>query len=315
MRYKHFQNANIDVSELAVGTWAIGGANYGPVVRDDSIKAIRKMIDCGVNLIDTAPVYGNGAAEMIVGEAIQGISRDKFLISTKAGLVPDYHTKGMLKVATYKNIMREVYSSLLNLKTDYIDFYFVHWPDVNTPIVETMTAMNELKKDGVIRYIGVSNFSEEQICEAEKHAQIDVQQPPFSMVNRTFMDLIKWGFDKGISSMTYGSLGAGILSGSVRTMPNLKPNDLRLTFYDFYREPKFSRIMDFLKVMDQIAAEHDVPTAQVAINWSTQKDYVGTALVGVRNEQEAWENCSAFDWKLSDDELELLDRELEAREI
>ena len=113
------------------------------------------------------------------------------------------------------------------------------------------------------------------------------------MVNRTFVDLMKWGAAKGIDSMTYGSLGSGILSGAIRTLPDFAPNDLRLTFYDFFKEPKFSKIMELLKVMDQIAESHKKPVAQVAVNWSTQKDYVGTALVGVRNEQEARENCAA----------------------
>jgi aryl-alcohol dehydrogenase-like predicted oxidoreductase len=315
MRYKKFKNAGVDISALGVGTWAIGGQNYGDVILNDSIKAIHKMIDKGVNLIDTAPVYGNGYSEMVVGQALKDIARDKIYISTKAGLITDYHTKGIRKVNTYKNIMREIQSSLLNLHTDYIDFYFVHWPDVTTPIAETMAALNELKKDGVIRFIGVSNFSVEQIQEAQKYAVIDVQQPPYSMVKREFEGLIKWGYEKGISSMTYGSLGSGILSGTIRTLPEFDKNDLRVTFYDFFTEPKFSKIMGVLQIMDEIALAHKTTVAQVAINWSTQKEFVGTALIGVRNEKEAEENCSAFDWQLSDDEIKFLDNELDKRGI
>ena len=169
MRYKQFKNAGVEVSSLAVGTWAIGGQNYGAVDRNDSIKAIRTMLDCGVNLIDTAPCYGNGSSEKIVGEAIQGLKRDEILISTKFGLITDVYSGGYKKCATYQNTMREVESSLMNLGTDYIDFYFVHWPDVNTPIDETMAALANLKKQGKIRFVGVSNFSEEQIEEAEKY--------------------------------------------------------------------------------------------------------------------------------------------------
>jgi aryl-alcohol dehydrogenase-like predicted oxidoreductase len=273
------------------------------------------MIDNGVNLIDTAPVYGNGYSEMVVGQALKNVARDKIYLSTKVGLITDYHTKGILKVNTYKNIMREIQSSLLNLHTDYIDFYFVHWPDVTTPIAETMTALNELKKDGIIRFIGVSNFSVEQIQEAQKYAAIDVQQPPYSMVKREFEELIKWGYGKGISSMTYGSLGSGILSGTIRVLPEFDKKDLRVTFYDFFTEPKFSKIMDILQIMDKIALSHKKTVAQVAINWSTQKEFVGTALIGVRNEKEVEENCSAFDWQLSDDEIKLLDNELNKRGI
>lgn len=315
MRYKQFRNAGVSVSALAVGTWAIGGQKYGQVNREDSIRAIRTMIDHGVNLVDTAPCYGNGASEKIVGEALKGIPRDKILISTKFGLITDVYSGDYVKHASYKSVMREVESSLMNLETDYLDFYYVHWPDVLTPIDETMAALNTLKKQGKIRFIGVSNFSCEQIEAAEQYAQIDVQQPPYSMVNQKFTDLMKWGYEKGIDSMTYGSLGSGILTGAIRTLPEFEPGDMRLTFYDFFAEPVFSKIMEFLKTMDEIAAAHGVPVAQVALNWSTQKDFVGTALCGVRNERETLENCSAFEWSLSEDEITALDQELARLEI
>ena len=312
MRYKHFKNADVKVSCLAVGTWAIGGKNYGPVDREGSIRAIRRMVDLGVNLIDTAPCYGNGTAEKIVGEAIRTIPRDKILLSTKFGLVPDVFKGDFRKEATYKNAMREVESSLMNLDTDYIDFYFVHWPDVNTPICETMSALADLKRMGKIRYVGVSNFTQEQIEEAEKYLTVDVQQPPFSMVERQYEQLMSWGASRGIDSMTYGSMGAGILSGKYRDTPDFEPGDLRLTFYDYFREPKFSKIQELLKTMDEIAGEHKCPVSQVALNWSTQKDFVGTALVGVRSEAHADENCAAFAWELSEAEILRLDNELES---
>jgi aryl-alcohol dehydrogenase-like predicted oxidoreductase len=250
----------------------------------------------------------------LVGEAIKGYPRDKLLLSTKFGLVTDYYKKA-IKNTTYKNVMREVQSSLINMNTDYIDFYFIHWPDVDTPIAETMSALNELKKQGAIRYIGVSNFSKEEIEDAQKYGEIDVQQPPYSMVNRKFEELMRWGFNKGIYSMTYGSLGAGILSGAIRTMPNFEPFDLRWHFYDYFREPKFSQIMDFLTSIDKIAEAHNKPAAQVAINWSTQKEFVGSALIGVRNKSDAEENCDAFTWKLSNEEIDLLDFELNKRQL
>lgn len=309
MRYKHFQNAGVDVSELAVGTWAIGGDNYGPVDREASIQAIRTMIDNGVNLVDTAPCYGNGYSEKVVGEALAGGYRDKVLISTKVGLVTS--PNGYDRDSSFKNIMREVESSLYNLKTDHIDFYFVHWPDMNTPFAETMSALELLRKQGKIRFIGVSNFTTEMIEECEKYGKVDVQQPPFSMVDRTFTDLMKWGAARGIDSVTYGSMGAGILSGKYRTTPDFPEGDTRLTFYDYFREPKFSKVQELLKVMDGIAEVHGKPVGQVALNWSTQKDYVGCALVGVRSDAHAIENCSAYDWSLTDEEIATLDAKLD----
>ena len=309
MRYKHFSNAGVDVSELAVGIWAIGGDNYGPVDREASIEAIRRMIDNGVNLVDTAPCYGNGYSEKVVGEALSGGYRDKVLISSKVGLITSVN--GYDRDSSFKNIMREVESSLYNLKTDHIDFYFVHWPDMSTPFAETMSALELLRKQGKIRFIGVSNFTTVMIEECQKYGTVDVQQPPFSMVDRQFIDLMKWGFERGIDSMTYGSMGAGILSGKFRSAPDFPEGDTRLTFYDYFREPKFSKVQDLLKVMDVIAERHGAPVAQVALNWSCQKDYVGTSLVGVRSVAHADENCAAFDWKLTDDEVALLDAELD----
>lgn len=116
---------------------------------------------------------------------------------------------------------------------------------------------------------------------------------------------------KTIDSMTYGSMGAGILSGKIRSMPSFEKNDLRLNFYDVYKEPKFSKIMELLKVMDSIADGHNVPVGQVALNWSTQKEYVGTALVGVRSIEHADENCKTFDWKLTEEEMKILDSKIE----
>lgn len=309
MRYKQYQNAGVKVSELGIGTWALGGVNFGKVDRQGAISAIHEMIDNGVNLIDTAAVYGNGASEQMVGEALREIPRDQILISTKTGIAPRYPL-GTVKNLSYAEIMREVQSSLMNLKTDYLDFYFLHWPDVTTPIGETMDAMNRLKKDGVIRFIGVSNFSIEQIEEAQKYGQIDVQQPPFSMVDTGSLEVIKWGHERGIDSMTYGSLGAGILSGAIRSMPEYDKADYRVTFYDFFREPKFSKTMELLKMMDQIAEKHSRTVAEVAINWSTQKPYIGSALIGARDVRHAKNNCQAFEWKLDAEDMKQLDDEL-----
>ena len=174
-----------------------------------------------------------------------------------------------------------------------------------------MAALEEMKRKGYIRYVGVSNFTAEQIKEAEQYIQIDVQQPLYSMVDRGFEDLMSWGYDRGIDSMTYGSMGAGILSGKIRSVPSFEKNDLRLNFYDVYKEPKFSKIMELLKVMDSIADGHNVPVGQVALNWSTQKEYVGTALVGVRSIEHADENCKTFDWKLTEEEMKILDSKIE----
>ncbi len=316
MRYKHFKNADAKVSSLAIGTWAIGGARYGEVNEKDSIDAIHYMIDNGVNLIDTAPAYNCGVSEQIVGRALKNGYREKVLISTKFGIGDGQDTAGVIpRNASRKACFAECEDSLRRLDVDYIDFYFVHWPDANTPIAETMDAMMELKKQGKIRYIGVSNFDKPMIEECLKTTMIDVIQPPYSMVNESEKELMKWCAQKGISSFSYASLGSGILTGAIREIPNWDPDDFRFTFYDFYKEPKFSKCMELLKTLDEISKNNGHPLAQIALNWSTQKDYVGTALCGVRNVAEAKENCAAFDWMLTDEEMTIIDAKLKELNI
>lgn len=311
MRYKQFGNTDMKVSALTIGTWAIGGANWGEVNKADSINAIHAMLDNGVNMIDTAPGYNFGESERVVGEAVRG-RRDKVFIATKTGVYNDIQ-KGFVKDCRRETVVRLCEESLKNLRTDYIDLMIIHWPDTehHAPFEETMEALSKLKKSGKIRYIGVSNFDKTQIEEIEKYGVISAFQPPYSMVNRTQEELMKWTSTKGIANMTYGSLGAGILTGAIRKLPDFEPDDMRLVFYDFFKEPKFSRVMQLLKVLDQIAKEHNAPVAQVAVNWNAQKDFVHTSLCGVRNRKEAEENCRGFEWSLSEEEMNMIDKGIE----
>ena len=301
MRYKHVGNAGIDISALAVGTWAIGGQQWGDVNEKDSIDAIRAMIDGGVNLVDTAPIYGNGHSEEVVGKALENGYREKVFLATKFSI----------NNGSYENAIWECEQSLKRLNTDHIDIYIMHWPDPATPVEVTMRALADLKKSGKIRFIGVSNFDRNLIEEAQKVVRIDFLQPPYSMVEESQKELLAWCETQGIGTMTYGSLGAGILTGAIRELPDWEENDFRYTFYDYFKNPKFSKIMELLKVMDKIAQVRNKPLAQIAINWSTQKSYVSTAICGVRDPQQAYENCATFDWELTGEEMELIDSEIE----
>lgn len=319
MRYKHFKNAGADISALTVGTWGIAGANsagvsWGDVDTKESIAAVRRMVENGVNMVDTAPIYGEGHSEEVVGQALKGI-RDKVYLTTKFGSYINHFTGTSVRDCKYNTVEREIDESLKRLQTDYIDFYVMHWPDVNTPIEETMAAINMLKEKGKIRFIGMSNSPKELIMEAQKYAKIDVIQPPFSMVNQTERELMEWAETQGIGTMTYGSLGAGILTGAIRECPEYDPKDMRLVFYPFFKEPTFSKIMELLKTLDAIAEEHEKPVAQVSINWSTQKSFVSTALTGVNTPAQADENCSAFDWELTEEEIARIDSEIKRLEI
>jgi len=306
MRYKRFGKTEMMASVATVGTWAIGGARWGDIEDGRSIDAIRAMLDNGVNFIDTAPCYGWGHSEEVVGKAIRGYDRSKLIISTKAGLRENPEGGPAFRENTRAEIFREIDVSLKLLGTDYIDLYLVHKPDFKTPAEETMTAMEDLRKAGKIRHIGVSNYSIAQLEEALQYADIGAIQPPFSMLTREDQPLMEYCQARDIAVMTYGSLGAGMLTGVYRTaadMADWEPNDVRFNFYPFFKEPLFSRCQVLLKTLDAIAAAHNAPVAQVAVNWITQHPLVNTALMGVRNVAEANENCAGTAWELTADEI------------
>lgn len=282
----------------------------GDVNEKDSIDAIRAMIDGGVNLVDTAPIYGNGHSEEVVGKALENGYREKVFLATKFSISND-ENGSVINNGSYENAIWECEQSLKRLNTDHIDIYIMHWPDPATPVEVTMRALVDLKKSGKIRFIGVSNFDRNLIEEAQKVVRIDFLQPPYSMVEESQKELLAWCETQGIGTMTYGSLGAGILTGAIRELPDWEENDFRYTFYDYFKNPKFSKIMELLKVMDKIAQVRNKPLAQIAINWSTQKSYVSTAICGVRDPQQAYENCATFDWELTGEEMELIDSEIE----
>ena len=299
----------LKVSQATIGTWAIGGAGWGDVNKKESMEAIETMIERGVNLIDTAPFYGLGESEKIVGEVIRD-KRDDIVLLTKAGT--GWNEKGVpFKRSDYKSILKDCEESLQRLKTDYIDLYLIHWPDEVTPIEEMMDAMNKLKQDGKIRFIGASNFSKEEVLESEKYVSFDVLQHPYSMVAQDFRELLTWAHKNNIGTMSYGSLGAGILTGSIREMPKFSEDDMRLNFYDYFKEPKFSKVMQLVKRLDVYAEKYNVPVSQVTINWNTQSGFLDTILMGVRNKKEAEENCAAFEWKLEQEDVESITKDIQ----
>lgn len=317
MNYKENQLTQERISVLGVGTWSMGGTNkfglsYGNVEEQESIKAIHTLIKNGVNLIDTAPVYGaDSASEKVVGMALQGGYREKVKIVTKFGNVNDPQTGKRVIDNSYDTIMKECEESLQRLQTDYIDYYLMHYPDPNIPIEETMRALNELKLAGKILHIGLSNPTQELILKAEQYSQIEAIQLPYSMVNREQEELFKWFHNRGYFTMSYGSLGAGILSGAYRELPHFDELDIRYIFYPFFKDPMFSRIQCLLKEMDKIAQIHHVPVSHIALNWVTQKDFISTSLVGVANQDQAQENSQAFAFSLTDEEMLFLDQAIE----
>jgi len=280
--------------------------SWGPQDDNASIAAIHKAIDLGVNWIDTAAIYGLGHSEEIVGKAVKQ-SRVKPFIFTKSGMV--WNEKREIK-RTLLEIRREVEDSLRRLQVERIDLYQIHWPVEDTDIEEGWSTMADLKREGKVRHIGVSNFSTAQMERCLEIAPITSLQPPYSMLNRAVeAEILPYCLDHRIGVINYAPMHSGLLTGAMskERFANLPPDDFRRNAKN-YQEPLFSRnlaIADFLK---QIGARHDVSAGVVAIAWTLANPAVTAAIVGGRSPEQVEGVWPAAKFHLAEDEL----REVEA---
>src|SRR6202162_2910696 len=237
MEFVDIPGASIRASRIALGTWAIGGWMWGGSDEREAINAIHAALDRGINLIDTAPVYGFGRSEEIVGKALAiGGRRQRAYIATKVGL--DWKDGKPFRNASKARIVEEAENSLRRLQTDVIDLYQVHWPDPQTPIAEVADAMGELHRAGKIRAVGVSNFSPAQMTEFRKVAPLHAAQPPYNLFERGIDDdVVPYCRDQNIALLAYGSLCRGLLSGSMSRSTRFSGDDLRKSDPKF-REPR-----------------------------------------------------------------------------
>lgn len=315
MRYRPLGQSGIKASVVALGAWAIGGWPWGGTDEQAAIDAIRAGLDLGMNLIDTAPAYGLGLSEEIVGKAIAG-RREEAVIATKCGLA--WHTnkgtyffeqdgKPVHRYLGPESIKYEVEQSLKRLKTEYIDLYQTHWQDSTTPIEDTMGALLELKDAGKIRAIGVSNVKVEHLEEYCKYGALDTDQELFSMLDRKIEEaVLPYDREHGIAVLAYSPLAQGLLTGKVGPEREFPEGDMRR------HNPRFSvenrqRIAEMLKKFQPIANEHGITLAQLAIAWTISQPGLTHALVGARNPEQALENAAAGDVELTQDELRVMD--------
>ena len=302
-----FGKTKLEVSPITLGTWGIGGAgwdDYPDEVRLDTIKA---AVEAGINLIDTAPAYNGGRSEQYIGRALEQIgARKDVYIVTKTG--NDFIDGQYVRNGKADNIFALCERSLRNLRTDYIDILLLHWPDPKVSLEETFGAMNRLKEQGIIGHIGASNLTKDQMIEAEKYTEIEVYQPHFSMLTQENEETIRWAHEKGIGVMAYGSLGGGLLTGRYRTVETYETMDNRNRFYGrFFQEPFFSRVMLLLEDMQAIADRHGAAVSEVALNWSRQKPYIDTCIVGAPKRSRVESNVKCLDWNLTAEEMDMLD--------
>lgn len=306
MQYQEFGKTGLKVSKLCLGTWGIGGAGWDSYSDESRMDAIKAALECGINFIDTAPAYNAGKAECYVGETLNKLKKRKeVVISTKCG--NKFIDGKYLRCGSKESILKQCDESLKNLKTDYIDIYLVHWPDPDVELEETIDAVSTLKKEGKILHAGVSNFSKEQIEEAQKYCKIEAFQPQYSLADRKDEKLIRWAYEQGLGIMTYGTLGGGILTGNYRKLRTFEQTDSRNRFYPYFKEPLFSKAMELLTIMDQIAEERNVSLAQIAEKWVIQKRFVSSCIIGAQSRARVEENCRNLQWELTDNEIRRLE--------
>ena len=306
MQYQEFGKTGLRVSKLCLGTWGIGGAGWDSYSDESRMDAIKAALECGINFIDTAPAYNAGKAECYVGETLSKLKkRREVVISTKCG--NKFVDGKYLRCGSKESIIKQCDESLKNLKTDYIDIYLVHWPDPDVELEETIDAVSTLKKEGKILHAGVSNFSKEQIEEAQKYCKIEAFQPQYSLADRKDEKLIRWAHEQGLGIMTYGTLGGGILTGNYRKLRTFEQTDSRNRFYPYFKEPLFSKAMELLTIMDQIAEERNVSLAQIAEKWVIQKRFVSSCIIGAQSRARVEENCRNLQWELTDNEIRRLE--------
>lgn len=310
MKYKKVERLGIEVSAIALGTWGIGAAGWGDVKDEESIETIRYMVERGVNVIDTAPVYGLGHSEMIVGKALEGI-RDKVFLVSKCGITRKKATgfgkDGPVRDSSPEMILKQVDESLERLKADHLDLLLIHWPDVNTPFEKTAQALEQLKAEGKIRFSGICNFENDQIDAFYETGKLDFAQYQYSLLEDKWQRNLHKYHELGVATMAYGALGGGILTGAYRKMPQFADDDMRLNFYPFFKEGRFEKTMELLEVMDEIAKNHNVDVGEVAINYTADHEDVTMALVGCSKPKHAKMNCDALEWQMSDAEKAILE--------
>ena len=321
MQYRQLGQSDLNVSTVIFGAWAVGGWFWGGQDDADSIDAIHAAVDAGINCIDTAPIYGQGHSEEVVGRAVKGI-RDKVMIATKCALRwdvdesrggchgfdyvrEDGSTQPIRSILTRDSIFEEVESSLTRLGTDVIDLYQCHWIDTATPVEETMGALMDLKRQGKIRAIGVSNWTTELMAEAMQYGDLASDQPKYSLLYRGIEDdVLPFCRKHNVGTICWSPLEQGILTGKVTMDRTFPKTDLRMQMKPWFLLHNRKRVLDALEQIQPIADAHRATLGQVAIAWVNAQPGVTAAIVGARNPQQAIENAAAGDVELTPDDLQ-----------
>ena len=324
MEYRKLGNTDVKLSAITYGAFAIGGNMWGGNEKKDSIESVKASIDHGVTTLDTAPFYGFGLSEEMIGEAIKDYDRTKIQLLTKFGLVWDGSNQGkgefffddeeggkkipIYKYASKANVIKEVEESLKRLKTDYIDLLQIHWPDSTTPISETMEALEVLLQQGKIRAAGVSNYSVGQVAEARKSVNIASDQVSYSMLNRNIeSDLVPYAQENDLGIIVYSPMERGLLTGKYFKEDKLKGNDHR---NGYFKQFDLQKVKTFLDAIAPLAESKGATLSQLVLKWTSVQPAITIVLAGSRNAEQAIANSKAIDIDLSSEDLAFINQEL-----
>ena len=308
MDTRTFGNTDIQVTPVGLGTWAIGGWMWGGTDEAQSIDTIHRAIDKGIGLIDTAPVYGFGRSEEIVGKALANGRRDQVALATKVALNWNDDQDKVWRDATAARIEREVEDSLKRLQTDRIDIYQVHWPDPKTPMEETARALENLYQAGKIRAIGVSNFTPSQMDELQKSVPLHSLQPPYNLFEREIeQEILPYCRENDIATITYGGLCRGLLSGKMRENTQFTGDDLRKNDPKFQGD-RYRQYLNAVAELDAFARErYQKNVLALALRWLVDQPGVTTALWGARRPEQLDPVDDIEGWSLDKEAMAAID--------
>lgn len=324
MEYRRLGNTDLELSAITYGAFAIGGNMWGGNEKKDSIAAIHASLDYGVSSIDTAPFYGFGLSEEMIGEAIKGKDRSKIQLLTKFGLVWDGSNRGkgdfffdaeeqgkvvpVFRYTSKAHIIKELEESLKRLGTDYIDLLQVHWPDLTTPISETMEALELLIEQGKIRAAGVCNYDIAQLKEASETIQLASNQVSYSMLNRGIEhDIVPYALNTKTGIIVYSPMERGLLTGKYFNESKLKENDHRKEYFSQFN---LEKVKNLITSLEPIAENKKVSVAQLVLRWTTIQPAITVVLAGSRNAEQSIANAKAMDINLSSEELMIINNQL-----
>lgn len=326
MEHREIGKSGIKGSAIALGTWAIGGGGFwdGEDNDKEAINTIRSAFEQGVNLIDTAPGYGDGKSEKLIGQALKGIDRSDYVISTKCGIVWWGDKGGFMHTLNGKDYFRnlepdsmryEVEQSLKRLSVDYIDILFTHWPSLPsfpTPIERTMEGLLELKDEGLIKAIGASNVDLSQIKEYTAVGQLDAIQPAYSMLNRQIEgEMLDYCISNSISVFAYSPLEQGLLTGRITMDYVPKPGTYRSDYLAWYKPENRKKVLDMLEGWKDLTSKYECTLSQLVIAWTIAQPGITFALCGARKTKHVSENIQAGNLAIEIDDLSRMRRDIE----